>query len=566
MADILLIQPPVEDFYFTFKRSIPYGLASIAASLKQKGFSVEILDCLAKSKSKKIPLPGEMHYLLPWYGKDDVSIFSLFHHYRHYGYSFEHAGKEARQSAPFLVGISSLFTPYSGSAEKTARSVRAFLPECTIVMGGHHPTTLPQAAINCRDVDFLLRGEGEVSMPVLAKTLKYGGAMEDVPGIVFRKKNGELHISEPAWIENFDKLPLPAMDLVNQSYYQRKKRGSTVVVAGRGCPMQCTYCSVGASSTHAGFRQRRVKSIIEELESQIEKYNIGFIDFEDENLTLNRKWFLEILREITERFRGRNIELRAMNGLFPPSLDDNMITAMKGAGFKTLNLSLGSSSAEQLRRFRRPDVRPAFEKVLTMADKHGMETVSYIIAGAPGQKLEDSLNDLVYLAGKNTLVGLSVFYPAPGSVDYNICREKNLLPEHFSLMRSSALPICDTTSRFSLVTLLRLTRILNFMKSIQVENKGKNEKVPQPEAFGEDPEEFPRAESFPGEEYFMQKGYGTDQEGSIWKDRKKTGTKLLQWFLHDGIIRGVDSRGRVFEHYIDVDLSRQFIRHIGIPS
>ena len=160
-----------------------------------------------------------------------------------------------------------------------------------------------------------------------------------------------------------------------------------------------------------------------------------------------------------------------------------------------------------------------------MADKHGMETVSYIIAGAPGQKLEDSLNDLVYLAGKKTLVGLSVFYPAPGSVDYNICREKNLLPEHFSLMRSSALPICDTTSRLSLVTLLRLTRILNFMKSIQVENKGKNEKVPQAEAFGEDPEEFPRAEPFPGEEYFMQKGYGTDQEGSIWKGQEKNRDK-----------------------------------------
>ena len=53
MADILLIQPPVEDFYFTFKRSIPYGLASIAASLKQKGFSVEILGLPCKKQIKK---------------------------------------------------------------------------------------------------------------------------------------------------------------------------------------------------------------------------------------------------------------------------------------------------------------------------------------------------------------------------------------------------------------------------------------------------------------------------------------------------------------------------------
>ena len=90
----------------------------------------------------------------------------------------------------FLWAYHPFLHPTPVRRKKTARSVRAFLPECTIVMGGHHPTTLPQAAINCRDVDFLLRGEGEVSMPVLAKILKYGGAMEDVPGIVFRKKNG----------------------------------------------------------------------------------------------------------------------------------------------------------------------------------------------------------------------------------------------------------------------------------------------------------------------------------------------------------------------------------------
>ena len=49
-----------------------------------------------------------------------------------------------------------------------------------------------------------------------------------------------------------------------------------------------------------------------------------------------------------------------MNGLYPPSLDEEVICAMQFAGFKTLNLSLGSSSKEQLRRFNRSDVRPAF--------------------------------------------------------------------------------------------------------------------------------------------------------------------------------------------------------------
>ena len=57
MTDVLLVQPPIRDFYLTAKRTIPYGLASIAAALVARGFSVEILDALASSKSRPIALP-----------------------------------------------------------------------------------------------------------------------------------------------------------------------------------------------------------------------------------------------------------------------------------------------------------------------------------------------------------------------------------------------------------------------------------------------------------------------------------------------------------------------------
>ncbi len=579
MTDILLIQPPVEDFYFTYKRSIPYGLASIAASLQQHGFSVEILDCLAVKKSRKIPIPEEMAYLTPYYGGQDSSLFSLFHDFRHYGYSFEYAGKVAREKKPFLVGISSLFTPYCHAAEKTAQAVKRFLPECIIVMGGHHVTTLPEEAMACSAVDFLLRGEGEVSMPQLALRLKEAGdkakkevekesgkengkgngTFENIPGIVFRKNaasagaSGEksLHISEPAWIEDFETLPLPDISLVNHKYYSRKNRGSTVVVAGRGCPMPCTYCSVGASSSHAGFRQRKVKDIIRELALQVKIYNIGFIDFEDENLTLNRKWFLEMLNQIRHKFGDRDIELRAMNGLYPPSLDKEMIRTMKRAGFKTLNLSLGSTSARQLKRFKRPDVRKSFEEALVIAENCSMDTVSYIIAGAPGQRASDSLGDLLYLAARNTLVGLSIFYPAPGSADYEMCRRKGILPEYFSQMRSSALPVCDTTSRLESVTLLRLARIVNFMKSLVNENGT----IPEAAAY----EEI-RAEERIQER--IQEMKPAVHKGMDWKKRKHFSVKLLQWFLYDGKIRGINDQEDIFEHYTDHGLCQEFLARL----
>ena len=143
MPDILLIQPPIRDFYLTAKRTIPYGLASMAASLLERGYSVEILDGLATDKSHIIPLPEEMAYLREYYQQPDSSEISLFYHYRHYGYSFQHIANMAKRSEAFLIGISSLFTPYAGEALRVAEEIKRLVPQCLIVLGGHHPTALP---------------------------------------------------------------------------------------------------------------------------------------------------------------------------------------------------------------------------------------------------------------------------------------------------------------------------------------------------------------------------------------------------------------------------------------
>ena len=219
MTDILLIQPPVQDFYLTAKRTIPYGLACIAGVLRQEGFSVKLIDGLSTSKSRILDLPKEMEYLRQFYGRPDRSPFGLFHHYRHFGYSFEHIGRTARDSGAFLVGISALFTPYFKEVLTVAESVKRFYPACHIVVGGHHPTVFPDHAMEHRAIDFVIRGEGEVSMPLLAEALKAGQSLEPIPGIVFRKKDKTLHINEPAFAADPDRLPQPAIDLIRNDFY-----------------------------------------------------------------------------------------------------------------------------------------------------------------------------------------------------------------------------------------------------------------------------------------------------------------------------------------------------------
>jgi radical SAM superfamily enzyme YgiQ (UPF0313 family) len=526
MTDVLLVQPPIRDFYLTAKRTLPYGLASIAAALARRGLTVEIEDALATRRARPMPLPDELSDLKEFYGRPDVSPFALFHEFRHFGRSFERLGRAAHASGAWLVGISSLFTPYAGEALAAAAAIRRSHPGCRIVLGGHHPTALPESVLESPDVDFVLRGEGEASMPILAERLRTGSSLDDVPGIAFRLPGGGCRVNPPAVVAAGE-LPLPDHSRIDRRFYRRMGRESTVVVAGRGCPLRCSYCSVGGASA-LPHRLRPVEDVLSEIAAGVER-GVGFVDFEDENLSLDRGWFLDLLRGLAERFGERALELRAMNGLYPPSLDAGVVDAMAHAGFTALNLSLGSTDPTQLRRFHRPDVRLGFDRALALAERHGLAAVGYIVVGAPHQSAAASVDDLLWLAERRVLAGVSVFYPAPGSRDYETCGELGLLPAAFSRMRSTALPIAHTTSRLESATLLRLGRILNFVKHRI--DLGRPLPPPSPTAFDRiDP-----------------------------ADREGAGEALLAAFLADGRIRGVTRQGEVYLHAAAAPLAARFV-------
>jgi B12 binding domain len=533
MSDILLIQPPIRDFYLTTKRTLPYGLASIAASLRPTGFTVAICDGLATTKNRGIPWPGEMDYLVPYYGRSDRSPFGLFHQFRHFGYSLEHIAVQARRSGAFLIGISSLFSAYSELALSTAAAVRKACPEATIVLGGHHPTALPEAVMGHAAVDFVLRGDGEVGMPLLAQALKAGTDLSGVPGLVRRRSDGGLEVRTPAVVDDLDRLPIAALDLVQWRHYKRFGRGSLSLAASRGCPLHCTYCAVNSASHH-GFRRRSVASVVGELSAAFNIQPMGFIDFEDEHLCADKAWAMALMQQISIRFGRWRPELRAMNGLYAPSLDADVLGCMQKAGFKALNLALITTSVPQLKRFARPDIVHDLDRVLSLAQRLNLKAVVYLIIAAPGQDPHESVADLLHVAQRRALVGMSVFYPAPGSSDFRWCRKHGVLPPTFGLMRATALPISHMTDRRQAVTLLRLGRILNFMKSLL--DMGHRLPAPAPPPRRLDPQ----------------------------ADRATIGRLLLSAFFHDGNIYGVDADGRVYDHCIDPALAHGFLKGLKV--
>jgi len=529
MPDVLLIQPPIEDFYLTAKRTLPYGLACIAAVLRKNGFSVDIIDALATPKTRAREHPAEMTFLAPYFGRADQSPFGLFHQYRHFGFSYQHIARLAKGSGAALIGISSLFTAYSPSALETAAAVKKACPNAVVVLGGHHPTALPEDVLQHRAVDFVLRGDGEVGMPMLAKAIIRGGSLEAIPGLVQRNPNGELRKTPPAVVEDLSQMPIPAFDLIDWRHYQRKGGASLSLAAGRGCPLRCTYCAVNTATYH-GFRQKPVAAVMAELEAAHAQMPLGFIDFEDEHLSADREWFMALLKAIEDRFGQHKPELRAMNGLYAPSLDHTLVKQMARSGFKTLNLALITTDPSQLKRFGRPDVSREIDRTLALAARFGLNSVAYIMVAGPHQDPRTAVKDLLFLARRPVLAGVSVFYPAPGSADYQWCRKHRLLPSRASLMAATALPLVHATDRTQTVTLLRLGRILNFIKKIL--DQGRT--LPHPRKIDR------------------------SVAGEI-QDRDELGRHLLASFFNDGTLYGRENDGTIYSHLVDPALTREFL-------
>ena len=153
-----------------------------------------------------------MSLLRDYYSGPDISPFSLFHDFRRFGLSQEAIGDRVQNSGAFLVGISSLFTAYSAEALRTAETVKRRRPEAVTVLGGHHPTEMPEQVLKHDCVDFVIRGEGEVSMGLLADAIRGRTSIESVPGIGFKTFDGKLFIKPPAVLADLDEVCLPAIE------------------------------------------------------------------------------------------------------------------------------------------------------------------------------------------------------------------------------------------------------------------------------------------------------------------------------------------------------------------
>ena len=462
---ILLIQPPIQDFYKTSIRTQPIGLAYLAASLVTHGHEVEILDGQTEKK-KSIPIPSELSYLRDFYPFNDHSPFKLYTGYYHFGMGWKEIGQKIKDSNADVFGISSSFTPYHGEAIEIARIIKEWDRRKIVVLGGAHVSCDPEGVLQSPAVDYALMGEGEKRFPLLLEQIEEQGrgSIKDIDGIGYQK-DGEIQINPlQSFIQDLDSLPPPARELLDPDRYRMRKKRSTMIITSRGCPHGCAYCS-----THlvmgTSFRTRAPEAILKEMVECRKGYGIQTFDIEDDNFTFDQERAKKLMSLIIKNFGEDRLELSAMNGVSFASLDEELLKLMKRAGFRTINLSFVSTSPLTKEKMGRPKPTTEFDKILKKTEQIGLRVIAYAIFGMPGQTIEEMLDTLIYLMGKRVLIGPSVYYPTPGTPLFERCKREGILPSNLSQWRSSAFPLeTKEFNRLDLLTLFRLARAINFIK------------------------------------------------------------------------------------------------------
>jgi len=459
---LLLIQPPVRDFYDTDVRLQPIGLAYLKAAVKKHLPAVEVIikDYHGGCGRQTVALPKELRYLTDYYSVADKSPFSTFHQFYHFGKSFDEIETEINELTPDVVGISSLFTPYFREAlEVAARAKKR--SNAIVVMGGSHASAAPQSLLASAHVDYVIHGEGEKALVEFLRHLLNQTSLEEVPNLAY-KHNGDIVLNQMA--DNFaiDDLPFPDLSDFLPANYTLAGKPMTFMITSRSCPHKCSFCSVH-TTFGTDYRRRSLENVLEEIEL---RHRQGFrvIDFEDDNLTYYKNTFKELCRRLIARFPNREMEFVAMNGISYLSLDNELLELMFQAGFSHLNLALVSSDKTVRETTKRPHTLEAYVRVVEKAHRLGFKIVSYQILGLPNESLDSMIQTLAFNARLPVLLGASPFYRTPNSP---IARGLNLNEDDFVRARLTALAIeTKNFCRDDIYTLFVTTRILNFLKGL----------------------------------------------------------------------------------------------------
>jgi len=408
---ITLIRPPIVSSLQSFSAPItaPLALAYLIASLSETGLEVTPIDAVGEAI-------------------DQVNI-SNDPPCRIRGLTTE----QIIHRIPFdtqLIAVSSMFTQEWLVVQKIIEAIKRKFPHVPIILGGEHATSLPDHILESTpSIDMCAMGEGEETLIDIAKN--YNKDRTKITGVVFRDQKGVIirnanrkrirdiqYIPRPHWHR------LPLEPYLERGYGHGISAGRSIpIIASRGCPYQCTFCSNKGMWTQR-YYTRPPKDVVDEIEGYIKEYKINMVEFFDLTAIVKKEWIIEFGELL--KSRNLNIKWSLPSGTRSEALDSSVTKLMADTNCKYL-VYAAESGSKRILKYIKKELK--LDKMITSmkeAKKNGLELRCNLMLGFPKEKRTDIYLTLWFQL-KLAFIGvddvpLYMFSPYPGTELFDYLR------------------------------------------------------------------------------------------------------------------------------------------------
>ena len=342
---------------------------------------------------------------------------------------------------PDFLGITMNTCEYEIAIE-CSRRAKELDPGIITVLGGIHPTMLPEDCLKTKVVDFILKGEGEISFPELVENPEkfppvFWGETPDLDVIPFPDR--EL------WPDYKKRIQFPFFVTKNQPFLPPMVE----ILIGRGCPWACRFCcgpgeknlyTISKGDKRIPFvRQRSVSNVMEELVQLHKRYRFRSIVFYDDQFVINPEWVRDFCKAMHDYgFAEMNVRWWAASRADIVIKFPRLFAEMKKAGLKTLSIGFESFSDRMLKWINKGTTTSDYWRAVRFLQKLDIQIYGNFILGIPYEDgnwyQEDDIRTVIgMLKIKPDIESISFFTPIPGSYLYNFCKNNGLILEKASL-------------------------------------------------------------------------------------------------------------------------------------
>lgn len=382
-SKILFVTPPYHSGVDEIAgRWIPLGLVYLAGAARQAKVDAEIYDAMAKA------------------------------------HDYAEIEQHLRDSGAAYVA-STAITATINDAVKTLECVKKIRPETITILGGIHPTFMYDEVLHgSAAVDYIVIGEGEVTLRQLLEVLEAGGNPEAVAGIAFLRDGAVVTTGPRPFIENLDELPA-AWDLLHwEDYTCLAIPGSRfgAISTSRGCDHDCTFCSQ-QTFWKKSWRARDPHRVAAELEQLHTTYGVTAFMITDEYPTRDRERWEAFL----DAMIAKDLPIHLLMETRPADIirDQDIIEKYRKAGI--IYISFGIESADQgvIDAMKKDQVSEDIKQVFDILRKQEIVSEASFMVGFPGET-SDSIKKTMQLAQQYNpdIANFFTFTPWPYAESY----------------------------------------------------------------------------------------------------------------------------------------------------